>query len=427
LKKIKTNGVNYGFYQYPFIYFSLTMDFSLTNGHTIVKYPSTNRSGPTVGGGIDGWISEVKPNPPYFGFFGGSHNFWDGAFAVGNGNGKWDFVYDYMPYGLGSDAPKDTVTKGAVDSHPEWYDFFPRSQYTAYIAVATVPPSQQYPLGRTRFLKQDANLTYVGPPLNWGYMYDFPNWQEIWVNNYNPARNGWIKYGTLPFDDSEYILITDNSEGVPGSYSGHRPIWFKQSNTAYTSSNTPYDKQTGINIFGYNLADIILRDANDTTQPEYDISDNPFFKRMTHADSPGYNQRNGAYTALRTPDNETPYLMRNQIMRFSLKANMIDGCPDACWHSNKVVKIKLKYQKGTIGINKYYGSMDVSFGDKVGVTIQYNWNDYEEEIVDNIDIFFDQGENGQDYGILWSKEIECPAGQAKRLVDVCVLEIRDKT
>jgi hypothetical protein len=357
----------------------------------------------------------------------GTHNIWDaGGIITGMSarNGKTSFQLDYNPSSPSapSSTNYDTVTQSAIDANPQWFNFKPLTSSTTYQALATESPSIQYPNGRTLYLKTDFTLTYDS--VN-GFIGTLTPFQSVYVNNYDPSRSGVIKYGTLPFNPSDFTLITDNSD------INHRPVWYREFGSDYNSSNIPYGKETLSPSYGF--PEIILRDASDLTQPEFDISSNPLitaYSQYTNTyDSNGvcYMEKLGAYTALRTPNNDTPYVMRNQVMKFDLLSNIVDGCPDACWHSNKVVKIKLKYQKGTVSIYKNAGQLVQSGYSTVQASIQILWNDYEDEIVDNIDIFFDHTENGQDCGILWSKEIECPAGQAKRLVDVCVLEIRDKT
>jgi hypothetical protein len=406
LKKIKTNGTEYGFNRFPFIYFSI-------KNRGLIKRPSDTYT-----------IKQTGYKASGFGYTNGGHNiYYSGVFAFTKRFGKGEYQGDYNPFTPynPSGTTNDSVTISALNSNPQFYNFRPVTTAEGYQAVGTLPASTQYPNGRTLFAKAEGTVTW--DPI-YGFVCNYnTNPIYIYVNNYNPSRNGYVKYGTLPFDESQFVLLTDNSDAY------HRPVWWKEYGTEFTSDTIPYNNV--IENTYYNFPEIILRDNNDTTQPEYDISSNPLmaglFTNFNNPDLPCYLEKLGVYTALRTPNNETPFVMRNQIMKFDFKANMIDGCPDACWHSNKVVKIKLKYQKGTVSIYKNSGNIVNTGYPEVEVSLKINWNDYEEEIVDNIDIFFDQGENGQDYGILWSKEIECPAGQAKRLVDVCVLEIRDKT
>jgi len=405
VKKIKTNGVNWpsGENFKPFIYFSL-------NNNGIIKKPNDYYTITQLGYKLSGAA--------------GTHNIYDsGVFEFTKRYGKAEYQGDYnpfSPYNPSGTTNYDSVTISALNSNPQFYNFRPVTNAIGYQAVSTEPSSIQYPNGRTRFVKCEGTVSWS--PV-YGFICDYNTTQiNIYVNNYNPARNGFVKYGTLPFDESQFVLLTDNSD------IHHRPVWWKEYGTEFTSDTIPYNQEIQ-NIVPY--LEIILRDNNDTTQPEYDISSNPltagFGCNFSLPDEPGYLEKVGVYTALRTPNNETPFVMRNQIMKFDLKASMFFGCPDACWHSNKVVKIKLKYQNGTVSIYKNSGNIVNTGYPEVEVSLKINWNDYEEEIVDNIDIFFDHTEGGQDYGILWSKEIECPAGQAKRLVDVCVLEIRDKT
>ena len=418
IKRIKIGSSWYYGEKYPYIYFRIINKSKIKTSKAIYSY----------GGGIYGILNGYLEtyNPPLnlpSGYTLAGHDIWNvwASFDAKHHYSKSGFIYDYNAYFPGSGTNNDTVTQSAVNAHPEWWNFKPVQNAIVYLALGTNNPSAQYPNGQTGWLVATSSVVYNGSNSD-GFSWQI-NQTFFYTNDFNPARNGVIKYGTPPFDESQFTLLTDNSD------IHHRPRWYRESGAYYDSSSIPYDLE--FNNDNSNI-DVILRDANDNSQPEYDISNNIYVQQNSigtntyNPDLPGYLEKNGAYTAFRTPNNETPYLMRNQIMKFDLRSDLVNGCLDACWHKNKVIKIKLKYQNGTVGIDKFYGSIAPTQGTKMGFTINYNWTTYEEETVDNIDIKFDQ-QDSNPYGILWSKEIECSPGQAKRLVDICVLEVRDKT
>ena len=429
IQKIKVGEVTYGSganEKNPFIFFSLTNKSIVKTSFATWDYSYS------IQGRND--------------YFGGWHDLWIGGYNSYNLKlyGKADYLYDYTPYGA-QGIYLDPKTIPAVNSNPDWYNFKPvenQKVVQCYNAYAQPNPLQPGYPGSSSWWIFEQNLYYVpaiqnenGQITNLGQcgfnvsvVRDSP---ETQIGNYDGSNPGWFKYANAN-SAAGMTQITSNERAVlPGGYFYYvRPVWCSQSGTQYNSSNIPYDLTFPLPEFGFPF--IMLRDANDDTQNEFDISYNSFItetSQFTNREgvSPS-NAYNGAYTAFRTPNNETPYLMRNQIVKFDLNANLAFGCYDACWHKNKVIKIKLKYQLGEISINKKAGELMAANEINVGFSINYNWTDFVEEEVDNIEIQFD-GENNNNFftKAIWSKEIECSPGQAKRLVDICVLEVRDKT
>jgi hypothetical protein len=258
---------------------------------------------------------------------------------------------------------------------------------------------------------------------------------KCFAKNYNQDVYFYQKKGTL----NVYFGygVTDYSPFV--WLDGKSGYWAKTYGDPINSSFVDFIPN---NISYGQRFDIYLRFQGDSHQPEYDISNNTYTDNVVE-DVPvnslafGYSIKPynfndtlipmnfGAFT---WPNNETLFGKWKQKLELKLYANLNGVCTPKCIYGQKIYKFKIKWQTGNL-TDVYKSPIPSNPYASPSGTLRpimrpnFTWSGYEEQIVDNIELDF---EENNPYAV-WDQIIECEVGQAKRLVDVCVLEIRDKT
>jgi hypothetical protein len=226
----------------------------------------------------------------------------------------------------------------------------------------------------------------------------------------------------------------------PGTNPYFSLMYYKQSGSDISLSNISqsyYENEIYNGLLG-DQVNIVLRYNLDSTQTEFQIQNNQLNNQpkygVKNSLDPNYYPDSGLSSYKSNSTDDSPFYFVNKKTTYNLLCHKIYGCQSACWHKNKVLKIKLKWEIGQFQIIEYKGDMNDYYGTKANIHGEVSYSgQFEEEIMDDIEIKFD-GDNlnvnvnpTYDQGIIKTFEIECSPGQAKRLVDICVLEVRDKT
>jgi hypothetical protein len=395
--KIKPNIDNYN---PPFLYYSIWFngdDIGKVKYNFIQPYHTTNQSGFPIWFGL-----ELEP-----------HNF---------GNYPWSKLrYDGWIFNQDS----------------SWNNFIPKTnaeiwQFEGW--VQNPPNSGQFYCRWTKI-----SYNYIGCSTGW---YNDLIWNRTVTSNilksYNASVPRWRTGWTPDQDDPDFVKFY--TSGTNPNYS---LFYYKQFGSEIKLSDIPSSSFNEYISNSYNLGNemkIYLRLSEDLSQPEFQIQNNNQNNNVSSiifpngwTTSPQQISNLSSYNGLM--DNQSPYWYGKKSLQYNILCHKNGGCRNAYWYKNKVLKIKLKWESGTIEVIKNPGAY-TSSGTNVGTKIEgkITWSgNYSEEIIDNMDIYFNGDDpnynvyNKMDYGIIKSFWVECDYGQAKRLVDVCVLEIRDKT
>ena len=307
--------------------------------------------------------------------------------------------YNITPY-------EKPAKKVGTSIEPDWYPSDDDSSLINY-------PRQEYPNG---------GGYYTVPCFGRNYNKDTYFYQK------KGTRNIFFGYG-----------VNDTSPSPPWS-DGKNGYWAKTYGDSIYSSFVdflPNNIPGGVNY--QQRFDIYLRFQGDSHQPEYDISNNTYtdnviegvpVNSLAFGYSTFYNFNDtlipmnfGAFT---WPNNETLFGKWKQKLELKLYSNLLGVCTPKCIYGQKIYKFKIKWQTGNL-TDVYKSAIRPTVYPsgtlRPIMRPNFTWSGYEEQIIDNIELDF---EENNPYAV-WEQTIECPAGQAKRLVDVCVLEIRDKT
>jgi len=393
--KIKPNIDNYN---PPFLYYSIWF-----NGDDIgkVKYNFFSPWHGATSGGFPNWAGDLHP-----------HNFgnttWQGKRFSG-----WIFNQD-----------------------SSWNSFIPKTnaeiwQFEGW--VQNPPNSGQFYCRWTKI-----SFNYIGCSSGWVNSLLWERNVEVNIlKAYNATTPRWKTGWTPDQDDPNFVKFY--TSGTNPDYS---LFYYKQFGSEIKLSDIPsssFNEYISSDFAIGNDMKIYLRLSEDLSQPEFQIQNNIQNNNVSSAIFPsnageansqqisGLSSYNGLF------DNQSPYWYGKKSMQYNIICHKNGGCRNASWYKNKVLKIKLKWESGVVSIEKDPGPW-TAYHQNARLIPKITWSgNYSEEIIDNMDIFFNGDDpnfnvyNKMDYGIIKSFWVECDYGQAKRLVDVCVLEIRDKT
>ena len=363
----------------------------------------------------------------------------------------------------------------------DFFDFFPKRNYIGWFPdggyYQNYPPNPSTPVYflwskveytivdiQDRRIILNYNITAAEKPAKKDPLYGiipdwFPdeddgsliNYKKVWINEstfhypkalarkYNQdyyVHKPMTQYSNIVFGQS-----VTNDFYMPFLGPEKDGYWAKTFGDTINSSSFNFDEHT----YWYYIppSDVYLRFAEDTHQTEFNISNNTFRTTLdplvpvnstVYGNSPTLLDENriipfrfGAFT---WPNgNETLFGKTKNILKLQIYSVLEGICTPKCIYSQKIYKFKIKWQNASISIHKQVNSSyDEGYYNNYGYSDVYPVFDtngsYEEQIIDNIELDFENNDNSY---ICWETIIECQPGQAKRLVDICVLEVRDKT
>ena len=409
-------------YEPPYLYYSLKFNSNFRSPFGGSSSPDPNSIGKVeynyfqpssyiqydFSGYFYGWYTGYDLSPSNFGY----NSIYGANFSALKN--YWGFIFDMKP-NWGNWIPK---TKAELWQFEQW--------------IQDPPNSGFYKCMWTKY-----EWNYVGIVSN-GYGRELKYLETATrgiLKDYDPLVPRWRTKWTPDQDDPEFVKMY-----YPGTNPYFSLMYYKQSGSDILLSNISQSYYVN-EIYNGLLGDqvnIVLRYNLDSTQTEFQIQNNqlnnqPQYGVKNSLDS-NYYPDSGLSSYKSNSTDDSPFYFVNKKTTYNLLCHKIYGCQSACWHKNKVLKIKLKWEIGQFQIIKYKGSMNNYYSTKANIHGEVSYSgQFEEEIMDDIEIKFD-GDNlnvnvnpTYDQGIIKTFEIECQPGQAKRLVDICVLEVRDKT